>query len=324
MRDLDHRAPTASACCCTSPTFPERTSDRVIIALGSPVDDLPARTRRVRSPDGQSGQQLFVDTHAASRGSAIGVNLRAYDVGYIEAFPLDTTEKHPAGPRDRPDRRHGPRHGASRPSSDGRPADGCSGPSRVSPTPPARSRPARSVPAWTTRTTLTSTGSPGSFNDMADAVQERIEREQRFASDVSHELRSPITALTAAVEVLDAKRDDLPDRTQAGARRRRQSGPPIRRHGHRPARTLAARSRRTKIYTASPVDIVELCDRVSQRYGLRRPADRGAPHAPSDKRLIDRVRFERILGNLLDNATQPRRRARRASRSNRRPKRSAR
>ncbi|MFM8713619.1 MAG: HAMP domain-containing protein, partial [Actinomycetota bacterium] len=30
-----------------------------------------------------------------------------------------------------------------------------------------------------------------SFNGMADAVQERIEREERFASDVSHELRSP-------------------------------------------------------------------------------------------------------------------------------------
>ena len=43
-----------------------------------------------------------------------------------------------------------------------------------------------------------------SFNEMADAVQTRFEREARFASDVSHELRSPITALTAAVEVLDA------------------------------------------------------------------------------------------------------------------------
>ena len=49
---------------------------------------------------------------------------------------------------------------------------------------------------------------------MADAVQARIEREARFASDVSHELRSPITALTAAVEVLDGRRDDLPERTQ--------------------------------------------------------------------------------------------------------------
>jgi signal transduction histidine kinase len=54
----------------------------------------------------------------------------------------------------------------------------------------------------------------GSFNDMADAVQERLEREQRFASDVSHELRSPITALTAAVEVLDTKRSDIPERTR--------------------------------------------------------------------------------------------------------------
>src|SRR4029078_691739 len=54
----------------------------------------------------------------------------------------------------------------------------------------------------------------GSFNEMADAVQERIEREQRFASDVSHELRSPITALNAAVEGLDARRDHLPDRSQ--------------------------------------------------------------------------------------------------------------
>ena len=53
-----------------------------------------------------------------------------------------------------------------------------------------------------------------SFNDMADAVQSRIEREARFASDVSHELRSPITALSAAVEVLDGRRNELPERSQ--------------------------------------------------------------------------------------------------------------
>ena len=33
----------------------------------------------------------------------------------------------------------------------------------------------------------------GSFNRMTDALQERIEREARFTSDVSHELRSPLT-----------------------------------------------------------------------------------------------------------------------------------
>jgi two-component system sensor histidine kinase MtrB len=53
-----------------------------------------------------------------------------------------------------------------------------------------------------------------SFNEMADALQTRIEREARFASDVSHELRSPLTALTAAVEVLDGRREELPPRSQ--------------------------------------------------------------------------------------------------------------
>jgi signal transduction histidine kinase len=53
-----------------------------------------------------------------------------------------------------------------------------------------------------------------SFNDMARALQERIERDARFASDVSHELRSPLTTLSASIEVLQARRDDLPERAQ--------------------------------------------------------------------------------------------------------------
>ncbi len=53
-----------------------------------------------------------------------------------------------------------------------------------------------------------------SFNEMADAVQARLQREQRFTSDVSHELRSPITALRASVDVLETRRDDLPERSQ--------------------------------------------------------------------------------------------------------------
>ena len=54
-----------------------------------------------------------------------------------------------------------------------------------------------------------------SFNDMAGALQERIERDARFASDVSHELRSPLTTLAASIEVLKARRDEMPDRAQA-------------------------------------------------------------------------------------------------------------
>ena len=42
-----------------------------------------------------------------------------------------------------------------------------------------------------------------SFNAMVDQIQSRIEREARFNSDVSHELRSPLTTLAASLEVLE-------------------------------------------------------------------------------------------------------------------------
>nr|MCH9836444.1 HAMP domain-containing protein [bacterium] len=51
-----------------------------------------------------------------------------------------------------------------------------------------------------------------SFNDMAEALEKRVERDARFASDVSHELRSPLMTLAASVEVMEARRDDLPER----------------------------------------------------------------------------------------------------------------
>lgn len=40
-----------------------------------------------------------------------------------------------------------------------------------------------------------------SFNRMADTIQERIDREARFTSDVSHELRSPVAAMLSSIEI---------------------------------------------------------------------------------------------------------------------------
>ncbi len=54
-----------------------------------------------------------------------------------------------------------------------------------------------------------------SFNEMAAALQQRVERDARFASDVSHELRSPLMTLRASVDVMEARRDDMPERAQA-------------------------------------------------------------------------------------------------------------
>ncbi|MGY1650249.1 sensor histidine kinase [Geodermatophilus sp. SYSU D01119] len=54
----------------------------------------------------------------------------------------------------------------------------------------------------------------GGFNTMVDALAARIERDARFVGDVSHELRSPLTSLTTAVEVMGARRDALDDRSR--------------------------------------------------------------------------------------------------------------
>jgi two-component system, OmpR family, sensor histidine kinase MtrB len=53
------------------------------------------------------------------------------------------------------------------------------------------------------------------FNEMANTLQERVERDARFASDVSHELRSPLMTLSASIEVMQARRDEMPERAAA-------------------------------------------------------------------------------------------------------------
>jgi signal transduction histidine kinase len=144
-----------------------------------------------------------------------------------------------------------------------------------------------------------------SFNNMADAVQARIEREARFASDVSHELRSPITALAAAAEVIDGRRGELPDRTQqaldvvVGQVRRFDAM----------VMDLLELSRidagATDLHTEE-VEIESLCRRIAARAGFASlPIDvstRAAHNGSPPTAILDRIRFERILTNLLDNA----------------------
>ncbi len=139
-----------------------------------------------------------------------------------------------------------------------------------------------------------------SFNDMADAVQTRIEREARFASDVSHELRSPITALSAAVEVLDARRDDIPERTQQAldvvvAQVRRFDSMVI------DLLELSRLDAGAADLNVEPVDLTELTRRIAARYGAADVPIEVKRRTPREVR-IDKVRFERIVGNLLENA----------------------
>ena len=141
-----------------------------------------------------------------------------------------------------------------------------------------------------------------SFNDMADTVQTRIEREARFASDVSHELRSPITALSAAVEVLDARRGDLPERTQQALD---VVVTQVRRFDQM-VMDLLELSRidagSTELHREE-VNIEDLVSRIAHRYGFGEvPLE--VSHKVPDTVRIDKLRFERVLANLLDNANQ--------------------
>lgn len=47
------------------------------------------------------------------------------------------------------------------------------------------------------------------FNDTVQDLQERVRRDIRFAGDVSHELRSPLTTLLGAAQVLRRRREEL-------------------------------------------------------------------------------------------------------------------
>ncbi|WP_187414225.1 sensor histidine kinase [Nonomuraea sp. PA05] len=136
-------------------------------------------------------------------------------------------------------------------------------------------------------------------NDTLDRLERSAETQRRFVADASHELRSPISALRAQLEVAH----DYPDETDWPA-----TG----------ARALAAADRLTGIIdellmlakldagALTPRRVVDLCrvaeEQIRRREGGRAPIflDACAP-APV---LGSPMQLDRLLTNLLDNATR--------------------
>ncbi|MGI9600779.1 MAG: ATP-binding protein [Acidimicrobiales bacterium] len=142
-----------------------------------------------------------------------------------------------------------------------------------------------------------------SFNDMAGALESRIERDARFASEVSHELRSPLMTLTASLEVLENNRDDLSERARTALdllsvdlERFKQL-----------VEDLLEISRFDAGAADLAVDDVLLVEFVRQAIGFLVPGD--VPVSVDDVLEgaiveVDKRRLMQVLSNLLDNANK--------------------
>ena len=146
-----------------------------------------------------------------------------------------------------------------------------------------------------------------SFNEMADALQEKIEalmeahaRERRFASDVAHELRTPITGLVASASLLRSKLGRLDPDTRWSAER------------------LLGQVTRMKALVEELLEMarfdegresVSLGKVVPQDFVNSLLAQRGWTglvrcEIEITPLMADGRRLERILGNLIDNALE--------------------
>nr|WP_249419694.1 HAMP domain-containing sensor histidine kinase [Rhabdothermincola salaria] len=141
------------------------------------------------------------------------------------------------------------------------------------------------------------------FNEMAQALEDRIDRDARFASEVSHELRSPLMTLSATVEVLENSREEMPDRARtalvllsADVDRLQQL-----------VEDLLEISRfdvgAIKLHLEEVVAVEMVIQAVSVLGGGGVPV-RYDPEVSDVVVRVDKRRFGRVIANLLDNATK--------------------
>jgi signal transduction histidine kinase len=136
-----------------------------------------------------------------------------------------------------------------------------------------------------------------SFNDMVDQLSRRIARDRRFAADVSHELRSPLQTLSAAVSVLHRRRDRLDERTAKAADLVVDE---VARFQHL-VTDLLELARADQAPDLVPVDVADLARQLCRARGADDAIVTLTPGSTA-RWQVDRRRFEQVLANLLDNA----------------------
>ena len=133
---------------------------------------------------------------------------------------------------------------------------------------------------------------------MVDEVSARSEADRRFASDVSHELRSPLQTLSAATSVLDRRRDELDDRTAAAVDLLTDEVARF----ESLVTDLLELAKSDRPAERRPTDVVALTRALLASRGLAPVVlDVSGGSAVLD---VDPRRFEQVLANLVDNAAK--------------------
>ncbi len=144
-----------------------------------------------------------------------------------------------------------------------------------------------------------------SFNTMIEQLVLRLERDARFAGDVSHELRSPLTTLSNAVEVMRHSREQLsPDGRAAFDLLSTDVGTfQILVEDLLEIARSDAGLASMNLEEVPVVELVHQCVRSAVRRHQLRDVPVDATSEVSDAYvMVDRRRFERVMTNLLDNA----------------------
>jgi signal transduction histidine kinase len=143
----------------------------------------------------------------------------------------------------------------------------------------------------------------GTLNDMLTALNSALERERRFVSDASHELRTPLTLLAAELELALRRPRPAAELEEALRAAAADTAALI-----ALADTLLAAGVQAAPDPATPaVDLAAALPPIVHRY--RNAADLTdstlrTDLGPTSQVRIDLARLERIVTNLLDNATR--------------------
>lgn len=136
------------------------------------------------------------------------------------------------------------------------------------------------------------------FNATTESRQRRVERDARFAGDVSHELRSPVTTMLNALSVLQKRRVELPPNARQAVALLAAELSRFRTTVDDLLEISTADQGRAALHEER-VDLVDLVERATRGMRGSLPVEGSGLRVPVTG---DRRRLERVVVNLFDNA----------------------